>query len=45
MRLLFEGATMTKPVTNKLPKVFGVDITVILSNYNYSSSMVHSIQN
>lgn len=30
-RLLFEGATMTKPVANKLPKVFGEDVTVILA--------------
>jgi len=30
-RLLFEGATMTKPVSNKLPKIFGEDITVILA--------------
>lgn len=30
-RLFFEGATMTKPVTNKLPKVFGEDISVYLA--------------
>jgi simple sugar transport system permease protein len=30
-RLLFEGATMTQPVTNKLPKVFGEDISVFLA--------------
>jgi simple sugar transport system permease protein len=30
-RLLFEGATMTKPVATKLPKVFGVDITVFIA--------------
>lgn len=31
-RLLFDGATMTKPVSNKMPKIFGsMDITVILA--------------
>ena len=30
-RLLFEGATMTKPVPSKLPKIFGEDITVMLA--------------
>jgi general nucleoside transport system permease protein len=30
-RLFFEGAAMTPPVPNKLPKVFGIDITVFIA--------------
>lgn len=30
-RMLFDGATMTKPVPNKLPKLLGVDVTVYLA--------------
>lgn len=30
-RIFFEGATMTQPVMNKLPKIFGEDISVFLA--------------
>ena len=39
-RLLFEGATMTKPVPTKLPKIFGDRYYSCFSTYNYSSYMV-----
>lgn len=40
-RLLFEGATMTKPVPSKLPKIFGEDVSnSLLQNLNVDVTVV-----
>lgn len=39
-RIFFEGATMTKPVTNKLPKLFGGSKIGILATLNIDTTVV-----
>lgn len=40
-RLLFDGATMTKPVNNKLPKIFGENVSnSLLQNLNVDITVV-----
>lgn len=40
-RLLFDGATMTKPVTNKIPKLFGdADVGGALKNLNVDVTVI-----
>lgn len=40
-RLFFEGATMTKPVTNKLPKILGnLESQSVLSNLNVDITVI-----
>lgn len=40
-RLLFEGATMTKPISGKLPKIFGEDVSnPLLQNLNVDITVV-----
>ena len=40
-RLLFEGATMTKPVSSKLPKIFGDDVSnSLLQNLNVDVTVI-----
>lgn len=40
-RLLFEGATMTKPVSSKLPKIFGEDVSnSFLQNLNVDVTVI-----
>lgn len=39
-RLFFQGATMTPPVPNKLPKIFGNNVTGVLNNLNVDVTVV-----
>lgn len=43
-RLLFDGATMTKPVNSKLPKIFGEDVSnSLLQNLNVDVTVILAI--